>query len=284
MMARSPQGRLAFVVVSSALTACGGGEEKPPVVPVQPIASPSADATSAGGNACPARMAAFAGGTIVMPKQTDCRPNGNGVSCDEVQVDTPVAPFCLDVTEVTIEAFAVCVQAGKCNAKLPPGFGEGLALTCNYGRNGRANNPMNCVDWGQANLYCTEQGKRLPTSAEWEWAATGGGRGKSAFPYAWGSGTPAKQLCWSGLENRIKPLLGTCPVGSFDNDGTNGVHDLAGNVSEWVSDETPTHLRRIRGGNWSVDQPAFVGLLGDISAQPPDLVNNTVGFRCANAL
>src|SRR5262249_20485823 len=127
LMARSPQGRFAFVVVSSTLTACGGGEEKPPVVPVQPIASPSA-----GGNACPARMAAFAGGTIVMPKETDCHPSGNGVSCNKIEVDTPVAPFCLDVTEVTIEAFAVCVQSGKCNAKLPPGFGEGLALTCNY--------------------------------------------------------------------------------------------------------------------------------------------------------
>jgi formylglycine-generating enzyme required for sulfatase activity len=150
-----------------------------------------------------------------------------------------VHPFCLDQTEVTVDAYTACVQAGKCTADLTSGDG------CNYGVSGRGNHPMNCVDWTQSAAYCHAQGKRLPSEDEWEWAARGGSEGRA---YPWGASEPDAQLCWSGVAKRE----GTCAVGSYPaGDAPGGIHDLAGNVCEWTSTSHEGNTRVDRGGGWS---------------------------------
>ena len=89
-----------------------------------------------------------------------------------------VGRFCLDVTEVTADAYANCVRLGQCSTE---GLPCGSAATFNV--NGKGGHPINCVDWSQAANYCQAQGKRLPTEEEWEWAARGGAWSSSSSTY-----------------------------------------------------------------------------------------------------
>jgi formylglycine-generating enzyme required for sulfatase activity len=182
-----------------------------------------------------------------------------------------VQPFCMDVTEVTADAYGACVRAGGCTAD---GLACGPAAT--YGVIGKGNHPINCVDWGQSVTYCVEQGKRLPTEEEWEWAARGESQGRV---YPWGNAAPNSQLCWSGVQKRA----GTCPVGSFpEGDGVGGIHDLAGNVWEWTSSSIDAigTARAFRGGSWfNFAAPNMHASLR--SSLAPIFRGSVVGFRCA---
>jgi len=190
-----------------------------------------------------------------------------------------VRPFCLDATEVTVDAYTACVATGRCGADHPSQTTEDGSIfvdapTCNYGVSGRGQHPMNCVDWGQASTYCNLRGKRLPTEEEWEWAARGGYEARS-FP--WGSEEPRFQLCWSGP---IK-IGGTCRVGdSPAGDAVGGIHDLAGNVWEWTSNSTGSDARVARGGGWSSLVASNLGASGR-TERPSTNRNNDLGFRCA---
>jgi formylglycine-generating enzyme len=195
-------------------------------------------------------------------------------------------PFCIDVTEVTVDAYAACVRAGRCSAdhagqRTVDGRTFIADVRCNYGVHGRDNHPMNCVDWEQSATFCSAQGKRLPSEEEWEWAARGGSQGRT---YPWGSELPEAQLCWSGMQKKDH----TCAVGSFpEGDAPGGIHDLAGNVWEWTQSSDATEVapvlpgaRVIRGGCWGYDDASQVRAayrLGD----PPTDRSTIQGFRCA---
>jgi formylglycine-generating enzyme required for sulfatase activity len=166
---------------------------------------------------------------------------------------------------------------------------------------------MNCVSWDDANAFCAYRGARLPSEAEWEYAARGT---KLAGAYPWGGTRPGARLVnacdlecarWSkrneaGLDTLDKSadrFATTAPVGSFPGGcSTLGVCGLADNVREWTSDpfgrygSTPkaeTKERTVRGGGWTSSEARELrrthrsGIVA--SARRHDL-----GFRCAKSL
>jgi formylglycine-generating enzyme required for sulfatase activity len=210
-----------------------------------------------------------------------------------------VDPFLLDVTEVTAAAYGACVAAGRCRSAETV---EWDAITradratysqyCNRQRADRADHPANCVDWGQAAAYCAWAGKRLPSEAEWEWAARDGERGTR---YPWGSAPPGERACWNGEGSDAVAgrRAGTCPVGSHPaGDSPAGAKDLAGNVWEWTSGDAVVladgrgrggvPVKVAHGGGWASADPheltASVRLLDLRRVRRSDL-----GFRCARS-
>lgn len=122
---------------------------------------------------------------------------------------------------------------------------------------GRWDHPVVHVAYEDAAAFAAWAGKRLPTEAEWEFAARGGLDGA---PFAWGSAPLAPERCniWTGSfpnENTAADgFARTAPVRSFPANGF-GLHDVAGNVWEWCSDffDPETYARRAAAGEVVVD-------------------------------
>jgi formylglycine-generating enzyme required for sulfatase activity len=127
-----------------------------------------------------------------------------------------VSEFFLDATEVAVEEYAKCVQAGKCSE--PKSGGK-----CTWAAAGLEQHPLNCVDWSQAEAYCKWDGKRLPTEAEWEKAARGGVAGSRYGDSA--------EIAWT----RENSGGITHPVGEKQGNAF-GLFDMLGNAMEWCAD------------------------------------------------
>jgi formylglycine-generating enzyme len=142
----------------------------------------------------------------------ECKPD------EDPPHDVTLSGFRIDVTEVTQAQYRECVESGAC-----------LAPTCDWDPcGGRANHPVVCVNRVDAIAYCTAQGKRLPTEAEWEKAA----RGPAGTKFPWGN-DPVDCI----HANVSGCVGGTEPVGSHPSGASKyGALDMAGNVVEWVSD------------------------------------------------
>lgn len=196
---------------------------------------------------------------------------------------TQVGPFLLDRTEVTVAAYLSCVRNQGCT---PAQRGAGCNATANEAV---SQHPINCITKAQAETYCAAQGKRLPSAAEWEFAA----RGTDGRVYPWGSAEAGDQLCWQGRAGASAKT--TCPVGSFPAGASPfGALDMAGNVAEWTSTpETESEgpgAFRTRGGGYSVEDldlssPETLMIRADqwetFSAEDAE---PRLGVRCAKSL
>ena len=159
--------------------------------------------------------------------------------------------------------------------------------------------PVVAVTWEEAREYCKWDGKRLPTEAEWEYAARAG---RVGGVYPWRGFSPQDRY-GRFLANYHPGRQGqaadgyafTAPVGSYPGSSW-GLHDMAGNVAEWVFDAySPTYTELagldpaytdpeetrhvIRGGSWSSDARQ-IGV-GFRSFEEKDNPTPQVGFRCA---
>jgi formylglycine-generating enzyme required for sulfatase activity len=159
----------------------------------------------------------------------------------------------------------------------------------------KAEHPVTNVSWYAAVAFCRWEGKRLPTEAEWEYAARGGLSDKS-FP--WGDAPADKSLANYGASG----IGTTTPVGSYAANGY-GLFDMAGNVWEYTLDEwgpynSSAQVNPVAGGNLFLDDSFYSvttrrvirgGSYGGApinlrvayrDSHPPDGARDFVGFRC----
>ncbi len=220
-----------------------------------------------------------------------------------------VSDFELDAAEVTVARFRRFWNAGHPGV---PGnrilYREGVYLPwdgsvrepnpttavaeCNWSPSpgAREDHPINCVDWYTAQAFCVWDGGRLPTEAEFEYAA----RTSLNSTYPWGEDPPGSRACWSGVTART----GTCAVGGFP--ATRGLFDLSGNLWERVADADASDCwtsgfrmrnplcptgpapvyRAIRGGAY--DSTNVEWMRGaSRGSDPATGQDRNAGFRCA---
>ena len=137
--------------------------------------------------------------------------------------------FWIDKTEVTNKMYSSCVKEGAC---YPP-FNTVFYEDPDY-----VDSPVDYVTWDDANAYCTWVGRRLPTEAEWEKAASWDDAKKEKRIYAWGNTVDCSLANIytegeSGLDCQGIPVkVGSYPQGA----SYYGALDMTGNVTEWVAD------------------------------------------------
>jgi len=140
-------------------------------------------------------------------------------------VDVPA--FDIDATEVTTSLWSRCVAAGGCT--LPNSSSD----LCTYGKAGKDQFPVNCIEHDQAAAFCQWAGKRLCSEAEWEKAAVG----TDGRKYPWGNDAATCTLAvldenGLGCGTGAPFAVGSKPAGNTPL----GLEDMAGNVWEWVAD------------------------------------------------
>lgn len=218
-----------------------------------------------------------------------------------------VKSFMMSKTEVTVGQYRKCVNAKVCSAPRTTLNWK----DCNWAHSGREDHPINCVSWFQLNEFAKWVGARLPTEAEWEYAARSRGK-KRAYP--WGNQEPT--CSYAVMNDRGMNDRGngcgkgrTWPVCSKTLGNTQqGLCDMGGNVWEWVQDEyeysydgapsdgkarcdasdcskNPRATRVLRGGGW-INPAAVIRLLGvtiRYSANPANRFN-VYGGRLARSV
>lgn len=224
---------------------------------------------------------------------TDDDPDADGD--EKPQHEVTLDPFWIDQTEVTNAQYTRCVGAGTCQSS---------ALADDATFNG-PDYPVVGVSWQDATDYCQWAGGRLPTEAEWEYAA----RGRPDRPidppiYPWGDtfdGTLAN-FCDANCSYDSKDINYndgyefTAPVGSYP-DGASwvGALDMVGNVWEWVNDwyngypgttyqtdDFGTQFKVLRGGGWN-NLGAVVRAASRSPHPPDDRSRHKFGIRCVVA-
>jgi len=309
--------RSTLLAVLLACVACAATPSAPPPVPsAPPLPAPAsvADTPAPSISSLPEPAPASAPVASALAPAPDGGPAG--ATCPDGEVPVPPTSaegfvmskglkgahhvvltrgFCMDQNEVTVRDYARCVEAGACKE---PWRGDPYSTYPSH-----ADEPVNLVSWPKAQTFCAWAGKRLPTEAEWEWAATGPEQSR----YPWGNEPePSCDTCdytkfgapkWEaggdiGCGGGGPSPVGTHPKGDRVWPGGT-IHDLAGNVWEWVEDafaplandavtdpvvRLDVSVHAIRGGGWNRSYAAMVVTYrgaAHYTYQVPAL-----GFRC----
>ena len=202
-----------------------------------------------------------------------------------------VHPFEIARTLVTNRQYNRCVLNGPCPPQNQNCLNPDLLLGCPHADFSDPDQPAVCVDWMQARIFSQWAGGRLPTEAEWEYAARGAGR---AQRYPWGNEEAARERAV------VNDGVGGCgrkatePVCSKPRGNTaQGLCDMAGNVWEWVLDgyhRSYAHApadgsawdnltgsyRVIRGGSWLSDPASARATCRNAD---PGFFSDDIGFR-----
>ncbi|MDJ0805857.1 MAG: SUMF1/EgtB/PvdO family nonheme iron enzyme [Gammaproteobacteria bacterium] len=206
-----------------------------------------------------------------------------GIPSTTARIETP---FAIGRYEVSYEEYDYYVWQQQ-GTEDPPEYPNSAP-----GDGGRGPRAVVNVSWHEANGYLqwlsakTGHAYRLPTEAEWEYAARAG----TDSPYWWGEeagqGRANCEGCGSAWDNKY-----VAPVGSFEPNPW-GLHDTAGNVWEWTcsafketfdgsegrcADPTDTGRRVLRGGSWN-DSPEWLRSSARDRSIPDDRTND-LGFR-----
>jgi len=239
---------------------------------------------------------------------------------DEAPVhEITLAAFWIDRHEVTVAQFAAFVAATAYRTDAERFGWSGVFDTARGewtradgaewrhpegpGSKAPRDEPVTQVSWNDATAFARWAGKRLPTEAEWEYAARGGLAGRT---YAWGDELrPGGRLManwWQGVfpshDTGEDGYRGRAPVGRFPPNGY-GLYDVIGNVWEWCADwyeaayyrRSPVRDPRgpgsgrervMRGGSWMCSENFCSNYrVASRSHATPDSGLDNVGFRCA---
>lgn len=241
-------------------------------------------------------------GTLVVPVvDVNHVTHNRSAHCDVLRFEVEgiahpvtISSFWMDRTEVRVGDYMRCVSAGSCNA---PGF------TPSDARFSRSDLPVVLVTWEDARDYCSFAKGRLPTEAEWEYAA----RGTTGRMFPWGNDWNPHLANHGSIAldptDASDGFANLAPVGSFPDGKTPlGLLDMAGNAGEWVADladadptdifpeaygpapqtnpmQTTGSRRIIRGGSYlqgADSQRATARVITYPTRRLPG-----VGFRCA---
>ena len=224
---------------------------------------------------------------------------GGGDSDEKPVHRVSVKAFLMSATEVTFDQWDTCVAAGGCDDSGPRSAGGDNGW-------GRGSRPVIEVSWEDAQQYVkwtsakTGEQYRLPTEAEWEYAARAGSETK----YSWGNAAShdyanyGTDSCCDGLAKGKDKWKYTSPVASFAANAF-GLYDMHGNVWEWTQDclngsykDAPSDgtawlsgncgRRVLRGGSWYYD-PNFLRSAFRFSGTVGGRIND-YGFRLARTL
>jgi eukaryotic-like serine/threonine-protein kinase len=214
--------------------------------------------------------------------------------------------FYLDVTPVTNEQFEKFTldQGYVTQAEQATKTFESQYPWRKYYNQYRRKHPVVSITWNDAVAYAKWAKKRLPTEAEWEYAARGGLIGKD---YPWGNDPPTRSQAIYGqveilgnafvinADSSSKEMLPTVPVDSHDTNGY-GLRDMVGNVRQWCSDWYDERYYQnstsrnpqgpltgtekvLRGGSWGDEAPKL--RVYHREGEAPDRPYILYGFRCA---
>jgi formylglycine-generating enzyme required for sulfatase activity len=225
-------------------------------------------------------------------KQYDTNCRRNYFSVEQPPHTVVLDAFWIDKTEVTNSQYAACQAAGACDE-----------LDCQVEAQEKSSErPVVCVIWDQAAAYCAWAGARLPTEAEWEYAA----RGAEGRRYPWGDEFDGTLLNYCDANCTLRKrdeafddgYARTAPVGSYPAGASwVGALDMAGNVWELVADWNAPYSperqvnpagpdsgqRRVaRGGSWHTSPDHARSALR--THVGPDQSVDHAGFRCVQAV
>jgi sulfatase modifying factor 1 len=241
----------------------------------------------------------LAGGTFAMGSED---PDAHPQDGEGPVRDVTVGPFAIGAATVTNEQFAAFAAAtGHVTTAeregwsfvfaglLPDDFPPTRALAdapwwrqvhgASWRDDDRPDHPVVHVSWEDAVAYCDWAGGRLPTEAEWEFAARGGLERKR---YPWGDAPPTADRAnlfqgdFPSSETR-----GTVPSVSLEANGF-GLHNASGNVWEWCADEFAPGVKAMRGGSYLChDSYCNRYRVAARTGSPADSTSGNLGFRMA---